>query len=205
MAKEKAEAVVERDVDVVQATEAILRVSPHPIGQRVQDYCKQLSIQPWQLLVGHLLKADQRGELHAPLLLPEWTESSAVPSAPRQKLCPSCKRVFKGPDDRPDARFCCNFCGSGRFQLDQVHHPKCEFFILPTVHLSLAGVRSQPVHQEPPTDPGERLKFEQEAFDRHLREVEQAEQRPGGLPPIPDVEQGLTAPDNRQEWARPRA
>lgn len=200
MPKDKSDTV--HELDAATATEAILRVAPHPIGQRIREYCTQLAIQPWQLLVGHLLKADQRGELHAPLMLPEWTQESPVPLAPKQKRCPSCGRAFQGPDGRPDAKFCCNFCGSGRFQLDQVHHPQCEFFIKPTTSLPLAGVRGLVQQQEPPSDPAERLKFEREAFERHLREVEIAEAQPAGLPVAPNVEQGLTIADNRGEWAK---
>ena len=54
----------------------------------------------------------------------------------------------------PNAAFCCNFCGSGRFQVDQLHHPSCEFYVKPQRHVSLPG-RKTPLPPVPPEDPAE--------------------------------------------------
>jgi len=173
-----------------QCAEAILRALPPPLGQKALEDAKSQGIQPWQLIAGHLVKADQRAELHAPLLLPEWTLASVTPGVSWQKVCPGCQRVFVGAPERPEARFCCNACGSGTFSRTHLHHERCEFFVraVPVLNLGQPMVEIPP---DPKVDPAGRLKYEQTKFAQHLEEVKMAEATPGGLPPAPDPESGL--------------
>src|SRR5512146_1195304 len=160
---------------------ALLRACPEPLGQIALEMCKSMGIQPWHLVVGHLVKADQRAELHAPMLLPEGTVESETPITIAQGRCPSC-----GLTVDPGKMFCCNFCGSGRFQRDQVHHPNCPHFITPRRVLQRELGVKQPA-LVPPADPQARAQYERDAFERHLAESMAAETAPGSLPPPPDV------------------
>jgi len=176
--------------DTDKALRAAISKLPNPLPKRIEEICSQLHMQLWQFIAGHLLKADQRAELHAPLLLPEWSEKSQAPPLDGAKVCPSCHQQFTPPDDRPDAVYCCNFCGSGRFVVDQLHHERCQFYIKPqqTVRLTNRYDANLP----PPTDPQERLMFERAAMARHLEEARAAEAAPGGLTPIPRPDEGIT-------------
>ena len=176
----------------------LLSAAPAPMLKIAEETCQRIGCQPWHLIVGHLLKADQRAELHAPLLLDEWTVESGAPAERGQHVCPSCKRAFTPPEDRADAKFCCNFCGSGRFQRDQLHHRDCQFYVQPKANLALAGrIAAEP--DIPPTGAKERLLYELRALERHQAEVLKAEATPGGLPPVPDLEAGTQTGDG--QWA----
>ena len=175
---------------------ALVRSLPEPLPTVVQEICRSQGFQLWHLVVGHLLKADQRAELHAPILLPEWTETSETPSGLGDRRCRSCEQRMT-EKSRPGAEFCCNYCGSGRWLKERVHHRDCEFFILPKTHLAQQLVPPT-ISAIAPVDPTERLLYEQEAFDRHVQESMAAENSPGGLPPLPD---DVSQRDNRQEWA----
>ena len=175
-----------------EAAKLLLGVAPPPIGQVVLETCEHLNIKPWHLYNGHLLKADQRAELHAPLLLEEWTSTGPVGKEPTvtggTKTCPSCKRGFIGPENRPEAKFCCNYCGSGRYQRDQTHHQNCEFYIKPKQYATIPG-RAQEFNPEVvPEDPASRLEYEINAMKKHQLEVNAAEQTLPGLPPLPGEE-----------------
>lgn len=178
--------------DLNQCAEALLRALPPPLGQKALEDAKSQGIQPWQLIAGHLIKADQRAELHAPILLPEWTLASATPGVSGQKVCPSCQRVFVGAPDRPEARFCCNACGSGMFKKSHLHHERCEFFVraVPILNLGEPMVEIPP---DPAVDPAGRMKYEQRKFAEHLEESRTAEATPspGGLAPVPGPEESV--------------
>lgn len=170
-------------MDLNDAALAILRAAPPPIREIVLEICKIQHCQPWHLMLGHLLRADQRAELHAPLLLPEWTDQAPTPgmTTTGDRLCKACKRpMVKVPDW---ADFCCNFCGSGRWDREQIHHEACEFYIKPRTVL-----HKDRLQQVPPEDPAARLLWEEAMFQRHLEEAQAAESSPGGLPPVPDLE-----------------
>lgn len=184
MAAPKPSAPPEPILNVNDHALALCKACPEPLGTMILEICKTLSIQPWQFFVGHVIKADQRSELHAPLLLPEWTETSETPVVLNERRCRSCGLIMK--EARAGALFCCNYCGSGRFQREQVHHPNCEFFIVPKKFLTRElGPKVAAI--VPPTEPSARAKFEEEAFERHLRESELAEAQANGLPPTPEV------------------
>jgi hypothetical protein len=182
-----------------QCAEALLRALPPPLGQKALEDAKSQGLQPWQLIAGHLIKADQRAELHAPLLMPEWTVASATPGVSGQKICPSCKRVFEGPPERPDVRFCCNACGSGTFQKTHLHHERCEFFVraVPVLNLGQPLVEIPP---DPKLDPAGRMRYEQKQFAQHLEEVKTAEAMPGGLTAVPAPEDGV---ETLEVWRAP--
>lgn len=182
--------------DANDCARLLFSMAPPPLNDILPEICVSAGVQPYQLILGHLMKADQRAELHAPLLMDEWTATSPTAVPTRTKICASCNRELKA---NPNARFCCNFCGSGRFQKEQMHHPDCEFYIKPQRHLTIPG-RKVALPETPPEDPQERAAFEEEAFQQHLREVETAETRTEGLPPLPaDLHQ-----DARAEWAAKR-
>jgi len=172
-------------IDLNEAALALLRAAPPPIHDVVVEICRVQHCQPWHLLVGHLIRADQRAELHAPMLLPEWTTQSPTPEITRSgdRICKACRRpMVKAPDY---ANFCCNFCGSGRWDRDQTHHPDCEFFIKPRSVLKPERL----LPNSPPEDPAARLLWEEAMFQRHLEESQAADNAPGGLPPLPELEE----------------
>jgi hypothetical protein len=165
---------------------ALLRACPEPLGDVAMEICQSMGVQPWHFIVGHLVKADQRAELHAPLLLPEWTDRSETPTVVAGRKCRCCGLPLT-EKTRAGAEYCCNFCGSGRFTKEQVHHPACEHYITPRRVLQRnLGIKVEV--GPPPTDPSARAQYEKEAFERHLRESVAAETAPGGLPPEPDTE-----------------
>jgi hypothetical protein len=182
MAKPNADPKEEpRIFDANDHARALFSMAPPPLNDILPELCVSAGVQPWQLIIGHLMKADQRAELHAPLLMDEWTEVSPKVVPTRVKTCPSCNRELKR---NPNQAFCCNYCGSGRYQHDQMHHPDCEFYVKPQRHLTIPG-RKIVLPETPPEDPTERAAFEEEAFQQHLHEVESAETRADGLPPMP--------------------
>jgi len=185
-----------KPLDANDHARAIFSLAPPPLNDILPEICNSAGIQPWQLIVGHLMKADQRAELHAPLLQDDWTEVSPVATPTKQKTCPSCRRVLVR---NPNAAFCCNYCGSGRYNHDQLHHPACEFYIKPQRHLTLPE-RKVALPADPPEDPEARREFEEAAFQQHLREVQTAETSIAGLPPLPDD----LSKDPRSEWAGKR-
>jgi len=176
--------------------EALLRALPPPLGQKALEDARSQGLQPWQLIAGHLIKADQRAELHAPIMLPEWTSFSETPGVSGQKVCPGCHRPFHGAPERPEARFCCNACGSGTFPRTHQHHERCEFFVraVPVLNLGQAMVDLPP---DPMIDPEGRMRYEQRKFSEHLEEVKVAEATPGGLTPVPGPEEGV---ETREVW-----
>lgn len=175
---------------------ALVRSLPEPLPSVVQEICASQGFQPWHFVVGHLLKADQRAELHAPILLPEWTASSETPAGFSDRRCLSCEQRMTDKT-RAGAVYCCNFCGSGRWQRERIHHRECEFFILPKTHLAKQLVPAT-IPEIPPEDPQARLRYEEEAFERHLQEATAAELSPGGLPPLPEIDPSRR--DNAAEW-----
>lgn len=182
-----------KQYDMNDHARALFSAAPPPLNDILPEICATMSIQPWHLILGHLIKADQRAELHAPLLMEEWTEASPVaPNIKQGRLCPSCKRTLVR---NPNAAYCCNFCGSGRYQHDQQHHPDCEFFVKPQRHMRLPE-RPGTLPPVPPEGHEERLQYEELAFQQHLQESASAENAAGGLPPLPD---DLRA-DPRTEW-----
>jgi hypothetical protein len=172
-----------KQYDMNDHARILFAAAPPPLNDILPELCQTMGVQPWHLIIGHLIKADQRAELHAPLLMEEWTETSPVaPNLKQGRVCPSCKRALV---THPNAAYCCNFCGSGRYQQDQQHHPDCEFFVKPQRHVTLPD-RKAVLPVVPPEDPLERLQFEESAFHQHLQDVTVAENAPGGLPPLPD-------------------
>ena len=174
--------------------EALLKACPPPMHQVCMEVCKAGGFQPWHLIVGHLIKQDQRGEIHAPLLMENWTETSPTPNSGFKKcLCcnrPIVKLVEKYPELSPN--YCCNACGSGKYKRDQIHSTDCEFYVKPVQALKTAPDKSV----LPPEDPEARARWEEARFEAHLRETERAELTDVGLPALP----GEQASPQR-EWA----
>ena len=174
--------------------EALLKACPPPMYSVCMEVCKSGGFQPWHLIVGHLVKQDQRGEIHAPLLLESWTDTSPTPNSGFKKcLCcgrPIVKLIEQHPELSPN--YCCNMCGSGKYKREQIHSVDCEFYVKPVQALKTVPDRS-PI---PPDDPEARAKWEEARYEAHLRESERAELTDGGLPPVPDV-----TVNPQREWA----
>jgi hypothetical protein len=175
----------------------LFKTLPEPLPSICLEICQTQGIQPWHLFAGHFIKADQQAGLHAPILLPEWTEQSETPIVGGPRRCRACRQQME--KTRQGAEFCCNYCGSGRFAKEHVHHRDCEFFIKPTVHLTGRGLMERPLLPVAPEDPEERRKYEEEAFERHLAESQAAENSAGGLPDLPDM-----MADPSEQWATTR-
>lgn len=165
-----------------------LRALPEPMGDVVLEICERQGLQPSHLILGHLLRADQRSELNAPMLLPEWTSDSDVPKAQVGKRCEACQRRMQGK--RADSRFCCNACGSGKYADTQAHSPDCEFYHAPIKVLNTDKFNPN----LPPEDPVERQKWEDRMLEIRMQESAAAENTAGGLPPA-DVD-----PNARIGW-----
>jgi hypothetical protein len=168
---------------------ALLAALPEPLGEVCLEICAALGCQPSHLVLGHLLKADQRSEVNAPLLLPEWTSTSEVVHVSGQGRCESCGRPMQR--SRPGVRFCCNACGSGRYEENQLHSEGCEFYVKPMS--VLAKTRFNP--NIPPEDPALRKQWENVMYQRHLGEAQVAETAPPNSIAEPDG-----APDPYAEW-----
>lgn len=173
---------------------ALFAIAPPPLNDVLPEIVQQLGVQPWQFVIGHWLKSDQRAELHAPLLMDEWSLDSPAPRGAKGSVCEACGRIMTRD---PNARFCCNFCGSGRYTRDQQHHADCEFYVVPKRYASLPGKTH--LLGTPPADPQERIAWEEAQFAKRQSESLAAENAAGGLPPLPE---DMVTRDARDAWAK---
>jgi hypothetical protein len=192
MSNEKGTAV--KPLTLNDHAEAILKACPAPMHQVCMEICKSGGFQPWHLIVGHLVKQDQRGEIHAPLLLDSWTETSSTPNSGFKKCLCCGRQIVKLAEAHPELtpNYCCNACGSGKYKRNQIHSPDCEFFVKPVQALKMSPEASPLA----PIDPEARVKWEESQFNKHLLESQQEEMNGGGLPGVPDLD---TNP--QREWA----
>lgn len=66
----------------------------------------------WQLLLGYVMRAADRGEIWTTYMLSSW-ESAHKPGAPRP--CKSCGLVFGS--EFAEAAYCCNPCACGKLAI----------------------------------------------------------------------------------------